>query len=723
MQRNVSRVLFLYLIALPFASYATTGITYHGRILMPDGVTPVTDSSVQFKMQVLTPDGQACVMYEETQTKDLSSTSGAFAITIGDGSVTRSDSSGFSFSQIFANYGTFSFSSGCTSGAGTYTPALTDNRYFQVAFKTSSSSWESLPLQAINPAPMAIESRQVAGYPATSLFRVDNGTAPQTVSALTTTQAANLIALANGSSTQYVQTTSNGAALPTLASNPSSPTTGDVWYDSTNNVLKYYNGSAVQTLGSGGSGLTSVGLTMPGIFSVGGSPLTANGTLAVTASGTSGGIPYFASSSTMASSAALTQYGVVIGGGTSAPTTTAAGASGAILTGQGSANPSFVSMSGDATMTNAGVVSVASTGASGFYKNGGNSFSAAATLGTNDSNNLAFKTNGATAMTITTSGTVGIGISSPGATLDIAKSDTDTTTKVTNTGSTTGRFPGFQAVNYMGATGTGWPIVKYTNSRGNTTTTGALQSGDLLGSFEAWGGTNTTFGTGQGGQISFVATENFSATANGSAIAFKTTANTTTGVQERMRINNNGNVGIGTTSPAAKLDVNGEIKLANTSSTCNATNEGQQRYNSSIHSMEFCNGTAWVSMMNTVTRVMATEATTLTNATTNAYSTFGGLSQTITTNAQPIYVSAQANGCWSNTATGYISFQIQMDGGTLATSTVELTNTSDVISIPLQTVVTPSAGSHTFTLVWGWVGNGATYTCNWKSTSNLIIWQ
>ncbi|NBX83434.1 hypothetical protein EBQ90_10180, partial [bacterium] len=54
-----------------------------------------------------------------------------------------------------------------------------------------------------------------------------------------------------------------------------------------------------------------------------------------------------------------------------------------------------------------------------------------------------------------------------------------------------------------------------------------------------------------------------------------------------------GNVGVGITNPAAKLDVAGEVKFGNTSSTCNATNEGQQRYNSTLKLMEFCNGTNW----------------------------------------------------------------------------------------------------------------------------------
>lgn len=61
-------------------------------------------------------------------------------------------------------------------------------------------------------------------------------------------------------------------------------------------------------------------------------------------------------------------------------------------------------------------------------------------------------------------------------------------------------------------------------------------------------------------------------------------------------INSVGNVGVGTTTPTAKLQVNGEIKLGNTSSTCNASTEGQQRYNATTKLMEFCNGTSWLNM-------------------------------------------------------------------------------------------------------------------------------
>ena len=63
-----------------------------------------------------------------------------------------------------------------------------------------------------------------------------------------------------------------------------------------------------------------------GIISVGGSPITTSGTLALTVAGTSGGIPYFSSASTWATSAALTASALMVGGGAgAAPSTTTTG--------------------------------------------------------------------------------------------------------------------------------------------------------------------------------------------------------------------------------------------------------------------------------------------------------------------------------------------------------------------------------------------------------------
>lgn len=74
--------------------------------------------------------------------------------------------------------------------------------------------------------------------------------------------------------------------------------------------------SIAYTVGTSNVGVTSVGFT-GGLISV----ATATTTPAFTVAGTSGGIPYFASSSTWASSAALTASALILGGGAgSAPT-------------------------------------------------------------------------------------------------------------------------------------------------------------------------------------------------------------------------------------------------------------------------------------------------------------------------------------------------------------------------------------------------------------------
>ena len=58
-------------------------------------------------------------------------------------------------------------------------------------------------------------------------------------------------------------------------------------------------------------------------------------------------------------------------------------------------------------------------------------------------------------------------------------------------------------------------------------------------------------------------------------------------------IDKNGKVGIGTTSPKAKLSVNGGVQANNDSDTCVAAKAGTIRWNGSA--FQGCNGTAWVS--------------------------------------------------------------------------------------------------------------------------------
>ena len=86
------------------------------------------------------------------------------------------------------------------------------------------------------------------------------------------------------------------------------------------------------------------------------------------------------------------------------------------------------------------------------------------------------------------------------------------------------------------------------SNNGSLGTQTAVDSGDMLGAIYFQGSSGTAFATGP--NIQSFATETFSGTATGGDIRFFTTDNTTTTSDERMRINHNGRVGIGTTDPS-----------------------------------------------------------------------------------------------------------------------------------------------------------------------------
>ena len=86
-------------------------------------------------------------------------------------------------------------------------------------------------------------------------------------------------------------------------------------------------GAGSITIAATSGSVTSVAQSFTGgLISVAGSPITTSGTLALTVAGTSGGIPYFSSTSTWATSAALAANALVVGGGAGvAPATVTTG--------------------------------------------------------------------------------------------------------------------------------------------------------------------------------------------------------------------------------------------------------------------------------------------------------------------------------------------------------------------------------------------------------------
>jgi hypothetical protein len=156
----------------------------------------------------------------------------------------------------------------------------------------------------------------ILGTPTSGNFSTGTFTWP-TFNQNTTGTASNVtgtVAIANGGTGQTTANSALNALLPSQTSN--------------NGKILSTDGTNTSWVAAGGSGtVTSVAQTFTGgIISVSGSPITAAGTLALTVAGTSGGIPYFSSSTGWASSAVLAANALVVGGGAGvAPSTITTG--------------------------------------------------------------------------------------------------------------------------------------------------------------------------------------------------------------------------------------------------------------------------------------------------------------------------------------------------------------------------------------------------------------
>jgi hypothetical protein len=102
------------------------------------------------------------------------------------------------------------------------------------------------------------------------------------------------------------------------------------------------------------------------------------------------------------------------------------------------------------------------------------------------------------------------------------------------------------------------PVV-HRAARGTPSAPAAVQTDDILGGIAVRGYAATGFTTGRG-QVMFKAAEGWTDTANGTYLQFTTTPLGASSWVERMRIDWAGNVGVGTTTPVARLDVAGDIR-------------------------------------------------------------------------------------------------------------------------------------------------------------------
>ena len=166
-----------------------------------------------------------------------------------------------------------------------------------------------------------------------------------------------------------------------------------------------------------------------------------------------------------------------------------------------------------------------------------------------------------TRMVILANGNIGIGANAPATLLNVAQS------------SATGTIVSIDA--HYGNTVGG--ILRLQHSRntaiGNVTT--AVQSGDVLGRIDFMGADGDSWVEGAG--ILSATEEAWDSDSAGAYLQFKTcnTGNDqSTGSIERMRIMGNGNVGIGTSAPGAKLAINAPAMSSGNYNILNVTGTG-----------------------------------------------------------------------------------------------------------------------------------------------------
>ncbi len=161
-------------------------------------------------------------------------------------------------------------------------------------------------------------------------------------------------------------------------------------------------------------------------------------------------------------------------------------------------------------------------------------------IGTTDPQDLVFKTSGMEKMRVQAGGNVGIGTAAPHSIFEVVDTSVILLSGIAGTEYNNNPFADSH--------------IWLRKARGTESAPAAIHAGDEIGSLK-FRGYGTGFNTNDQTEIVAAASETFTGTANGSYLKFMTTPNTFQNGSERMRIDQNGMVGIGTITPASMLDI------------------------------------------------------------------------------------------------------------------------------------------------------------------------
>jgi hypothetical protein len=440
------------------------------------------------------------------------------------------------------------------------------------------------------------------------------------------------------------------APLPVLASGCTTPagTAGDQIYNSTSNTMQYCNGANWVNMGT----TQGVGtLTSPDLCTTDGSVINCTTQTVPVPDGGTGvntltahGVLIGEGSSVMAATPAGTSNDLLQANGSSSDPTWTNTLTGVTLAGT-------TTLPGSGVISSSGTVGIGTTSPTGVFNvNSGSSTSTITLQGSSGTDSrFLFNVGGTTSnrtmgffgnvinVTATNSGTaqpleiqgnggnVGIGTTGPVNTLEIKGTAANPSTSGTSSNGIV--RVSSSSVNRLLDIGlsTGSPIYAWLQARDATTYAsnyslalnpngGNIGIGTTAPAYlldvgvAATSGVVANFGNAGSGNANYIdfneglgfigynASNLMLQSSSGSGISFKVNSNTANSGTLAMYISSLGNVGIGTITPQATLDVNGYARLTLQSSqpvACSSTNQGAIALNHLAQACA-CNGTSWI---------------------------------------------------------------------------------------------------------------------------------
>jgi hypothetical protein len=313
--KKIVMLTLLVLLSTTFANAQTNPreFNFSGQLLDATGTNPNLGTNVLFTLSIRSTSG--CVLYREAQNLNLSTSNGYFSIGVGSAVGSAKRVGGFDpnndMTTVFRNSGTIS---GRDNGGSicNYNPSIGDQRELVVTVDDGTNPAETLsPAQLIKSVPsafMAENAEMVSGIPGSSLLQINNGSGyvlnqSNLESVFSTGNYSTLTSLLAGSSPLYNRPASNGTNVLPNVSAPSSPSEGQIWYNT--GSIYYQDGTATRTIATSSGPLVEADiptLTTPG--KVSGTSITSGN---ISTSGN------FTTTGTITASGAITSAGALSG--------------------------------------------------------------------------------------------------------------------------------------------------------------------------------------------------------------------------------------------------------------------------------------------------------------------------------------------------------------------------------------------------------------------------